>query len=101
MLRRVIRLVCLAGGFTMSEIGSQRPEPERLPGYREIIDDLTRQIKRKVLKPGELRPSRADLAEHYGVHRSTIDRVMSVLADRKLVEGHQGRGTFVRAPDPD
>jgi GntR family transcriptional regulator len=66
--------------------------------YRRIVNDLAALITSGKLKPGEKLRSRSKLAEYYKVSISTVDRAMTVLHDRELVYGHQGKGTFVAGP---
>lgn len=67
--------------------------------YRRIANEISSQIKSGERAPGEKLPSTRQLAEQYGVHISTIHRVMSLLKDRELVEGHPGKGVYVTEPE--
>jgi DNA-binding GntR family transcriptional regulator len=61
--------------------------------YRRIADDL-----RDKIESGELTgqiPTRAKLAEQYGVAYMTVDRAIRVLKDEGLVYGVAGLGVFV------
>lgn len=61
--------------------------------YRRIADDL-----RDKIESGELTgqiPTRAQLAEQYGVAYMTVDRAIRVLKDEGLVYGVAGLGVFV------
>ncbi|MEU7591132.1 GntR family transcriptional regulator [Micromonospora sp. NPDC049230] len=53
------------------------------------------------LAPGEKQPSTRELADQYGVHNSAISRVMAILKDRELVDGHPGKGVTSRKPRPE
>ncbi|MTK02360.1 GntR family transcriptional regulator [Micromonospora sp. CP22] len=73
--------------------------PTEKVDYRRIANEITSKIKAGELAPGEKLPSTRQLAEQYGVHISTIHRVMSLLKDRKVVEGHPGKGVYVAEPE--
>lgn len=61
----------------------------------EIFEDLVDQIRTGELAPGQELPTYIDLANHYGVGRTTISTVIKRLRDAGLVVGVRGRGTFV------
>jgi DNA-binding GntR family transcriptional regulator len=69
--------------------------PDRPADYRRVVDDITEKIKRADLTPGERLPTYAQLAEQYGVSVSTAQAALRILRDRGLIEGHQGKGTFI------
>ncbi|MBM0230778.1 winged helix-turn-helix transcriptional regulator [Micromonospora sp. STR1_7] len=69
--------------------------PTERVDYRRIANEIAGRIKSGELAPGEKLPSTRELAEQYGVHISTINRVMTILKDRELVEGHPGKGVYV------
>jgi DNA-binding GntR family transcriptional regulator len=62
---------------------------------REIADEIEALIVDGQYPPGAQLPSYRELAEEYGVGRTTISMAMAFLRDRRLVEGAQGQGTFV------
>ena len=62
--------------------------------YRRIADDLRDQIESAELT-GKL-PTRAQLAEAYGVSDMTVGAALKVLKDEGLIYGIAGLGTFVR-----
>ncbi|MGC4796170.1 GntR family transcriptional regulator [Micromonospora saelicesensis] len=72
--------------------------PTEKVDYRRIATEITEKIKSGELAPGEKLPSTRELAEQYSVHISTINRVMTILKDRGLVEGHPGKGVYVAEP---
>jgi DNA-binding GntR family transcriptional regulator len=63
--------------------------------YRRIADDLREQIESGKLA-GQL-PTRARLAETYGVSDMTVGAALKVLKDEGLIYGVAGLGTFVRS----
>lgn len=73
------------------------------PGYLQIADDLSDQIRRGTLAPGEALPSTAQLATAYDASLSVVKLAVGVLRNEGLVIGQQGKGVFVRedaAPAP-
>jgi DNA-binding GntR family transcriptional regulator len=69
--------------------------PTERVDYRRIANEISEKIKSGELTPGSKLPSTRELAEQYGVHISTINRVMTLLKDRELVEGQPGKGVYV------
>ena len=53
---------------------------------------------RNVGEIGERLPSRAQLAEEYGVGRNVTQRAVERLIVKGLLEGRAGSGTYVRVP---
>lgn len=78
-----------------------RVQPLR-PAYRQVADELRAQIVAGVLSPGERLPAEPELAQMFGVGRSTIREALRVLASQQLVETTRGvrGGSFVAEPDP-
>lgn len=68
----------------------------RGPVYLAIADSLATAVEEGELTPGERLPTHRDLARRLGVNVVTITRAYAEAARRGLVEGHVGRGTFVR-----
>lgn len=66
-----------------------------MPTYREIADDLAARIAAGEWKQGDQLPTTDEVAEHYGSSEATAYRALSLLVDRGLVRGEQGRGRFV------
>lgn len=69
--------------------------PRRLT-YRQIADDLADRIRSGEYQPGQQLPTYKEAADLYDVSEATAYRAMSLLIDRGLAVGEQGRGTFVR-----
>ena len=69
---------------------------EGLPKYRQILDDLRKEIQMGRHKPGDRLPSEADLGDKYDVSRLTIQRVLKELQIEELIERRAGSGTYVR-----
>ena len=51
------------------------------PLYRQIIDNIIKQIENNEYLPNEKLPSERDLAELYGVNRMTIKKAMDMLVE--------------------
>ena len=62
----------------------------------QILDEITRLVTEGVLKPGDRLPSESELAESFGVGRSSLREAMQALQLLGVVEVVQGRGTFLR-----
>jgi DNA-binding transcriptional MocR family regulator len=69
----------------------------RGPVYLAIADALATDLEAERVKPGERLPTHRSLARTLGVNVVTITRAYAEAARRGLVEGHVGRGTFVRS----
>ncbi len=63
--------------------------------YEQIISALLRLIDDEEFLPGELIPSERELAQMYGVSRSTIKKAVSVLIDEGVLFQVHGVGTYV------
>jgi DNA-binding GntR family transcriptional regulator len=73
--------------------------PSRPADYLRVVDAITEQIRSGELVPGDKLPTYAQLADKYLVSVSTAQAALRLLRDRGLVEGHQGKGTFVSQPE--
>lgn len=67
------------------------------PMYRQIADDLRRQIDDGELAPGSQLLTELELREKYTASRNTIRDAVKWLITRGLVETRPGQGTFVTA----
>ncbi|GAA1924905.1 GntR family transcriptional regulator [Streptantibioticus ferralitis] len=66
--------------------------------YLAVADALRARIKAGEWAVGEKLPSRAQLAEEYGVGRNVTQRAMDRLIVEGILEGRAGSGTYVRRP---
>ncbi|GGM13684.1 MULTISPECIES: winged helix-turn-helix domain-containing protein [Micromonospora] len=66
------------------------------PFYERIATEFRDRIRSGELKPGDKLPSISQLCQQYGVSTQVIRSAMLVLRAEGLVEGHQGRGVYVR-----
>lgn len=74
--------------------GGMPPKSPRVP-YLAVADALRERIDGGEWLPGEALPSMAQLAEAYGVSRSTIDRAVHVLVDEGKLTTVKGWGVFI------
>jgi DNA-binding GntR family transcriptional regulator len=66
--------------------------------WRQIADDLRKDIDAGVLAVGEKLPSELDLGKVYGVARGTVHRALFTLRKEGRVSVALGEGTFVTKP---
>ena len=71
-----------------------------VPLYTQLADILRERIRSGELQPRSLLPSESYLQQEQGVSRGTVRMAVSVLRDEDLVVTIGGRGTFVKARDP-
>ncbi|WP_372619949.1 GntR family transcriptional regulator [Falsiroseomonas sp.] len=71
--------------------------PARRPLYAQTEEILTRRIAEGTWPPGALIPAEAELAVELGVSPGTLRKALAALERRRLIERHQGRGTYVAA----
>ena len=65
------------------------------PMYRQIAEDLRRQIEDAELLPGTQLRTELELREKYNASRNTVRDAIKLLITRGLVETRPGQGTFV------
>ena len=68
------------------------------PRYRDVMAMVERLIAEQRLGPGDLLPSRTELAAQAGVSLITVRRALAELEHEGRVHSHQGLGTFVARP---
>jgi GntR family transcriptional regulator len=92
--------VRLAGlGGALIQLGREGQVPD--PRYRQIADELERQITSGALTPGVQLLTEHELQQRYQASRNTVRDAVRWLTIRGLVETRPGQGTFVvRPPDP-
>ncbi len=78
---------------------SLRPS-DPLPLYRQLVEQLRRQILLGILAPGSRIPPVRDLAVMARVNRNTAARAVQALEAAGLVCARVGRGTFVADDAP-
>ncbi|MFN2746810.1 MULTISPECIES: GntR family transcriptional regulator [Bacillus] len=65
------------------------------PIYRQIAEQLFKQMVRGEIKPGEKLPSVRELAVQTQVNPNTIQRTYNEMERMGVVESRRGQGTFV------
>lgn len=65
------------------------------PLHEKIRSDIEQGILSGTLRPGDKLPSEAELMEHYGCSRMTVNKAISVIANAGLVERRKRAGTIV------
>jgi GntR family transcriptional repressor for pyruvate dehydrogenase complex len=65
--------------------------------YESIVLHVQQLVEEGVLKPGDKLPSERDLAERFGVGRSSVRDAIRILDVRGIVKPRQGGGTVVQA----
>jgi GntR family transcriptional regulator of arabinose operon len=68
------------------------------PKYRQVFENLSREILTGKYQPGQKFPSEAALVQQFRTSRITIGRALRELVQRGLVERIAGSGTYVRQP---
>jgi DNA-binding transcriptional regulator YhcF (GntR family) len=71
------------------------------PEYRRLIDQIRASIASGEYPIGETIPSTAALAEATGVSTQVVRRAVGQLEADGILEGHPGKGVFVRAMPED
>src|ERR1700740_561313 len=73
-------------------------QPEsHVPLYIQLRDQLRALVHAGDLRPGDRIPASRELAQHLGVHRTTVANAYAELESEGLIQGHVGRGTVIRA----
>jgi DNA-binding transcriptional MocR family regulator len=75
-------------------------QPEsHVPLYIQLRDQIRALVHNGDLRPGERIPASRELATQLGVHRTTVANAYAELEAEGLINGHVGRGTFIRAAE--
>lgn len=64
-----------------------------------VFENLRESILSGEFKQGQLLPTQETLAQQFGVSRTVMREALNKLSSLGLIKSHQGRGTFVQAPD--
>jgi DNA-binding transcriptional MocR family regulator len=70
------------------------------PRYLAIAEALSADIRSGRLKPGEKLPPQRELSHSLKVNFGTVTKAYALAAERGLIRGETGRGTFVRKNAP-
>lgn len=68
-----------------------------VPLYVQLRDQLRSLVHSGELRPGDRIPASRELAMQLGVHRTTVANAYAELESEGLIQGHVGRGTYIRA----
>jgi 2-aminoadipate transaminase len=74
----------------------QLDETSTIPLYRQLASYIGEQIRNGVLLDSQRLPPTRELAGQLGLNRTTVSAAYGVLETEGLIEGHVGRGSFVR-----
>ena len=75
-------------------------QPEsHIPLYVQLRDQLRALVHSGELRTGDRIPASRELAGQLGVHRTTVANAYAELESEGLIQGHVGRGTFIRNND--
>ncbi|MBU3672459.1 MAG: GntR family transcriptional regulator [Sinobacteraceae bacterium] len=69
--------------------------PQYRPLYSQVYETLVKRIAAGEWKPGEVLPSEQALAVQLGVSQGTVRKALDALALDKVIDRHQGKGTYV------
>jgi GntR family transcriptional regulator, transcriptional repressor for pyruvate dehydrogenase complex len=69
------------------------------PAYQVISDELTRQIVEGSLSPGDILPSETELADRFGVNRSTVREGIRQLHSEGLLRREDSKRLVVSLPN--
>src|SRR5438552_16028527 len=67
-----------------------------IPLYNQLRDQIRALVHAVDLRPGDRIPASRELATMLGVHRTTVANAYAELESEGLIQGHVGRGTFIR-----
>jgi 2-aminoadipate transaminase len=68
-----------------------------VPLYIQLRDQLRALVHAGDLRTGDRIPASRELATMLGVHRTTVANAYAELESEGLIQGHVGRGTFIKA----
>jgi GntR family transcriptional regulator len=69
-----------------------------VPLHYQVYGHLAALLRAAHWAPGEALPGEPELCRHYSVSRGTLRHALQELVREGLIERHQGRGSFARAP---
>lgn len=85
---------------TVNDAHGQRAEIPMTPGsntWLGVRAEIMRRIGQRIYQPGELIPTELALAEEFGCARATVNRALTSLAERGVLERRRRIGTRVAA----
>jgi DNA-binding GntR family transcriptional regulator len=70
----------------------------RVSDRQRIAQDIRDKISSGEYAPGDKLPSLREMTAHYGVSAEPVRSALLILQAEGLIEGHQGKGTYVTDP---
>ncbi|MFE0774163.1 GntR family transcriptional regulator [Streptomyces sp. NPDC058861] len=83
------------GGRSVADGARTQPE------YQRVYTDLRQKISSGALPVGEKIPSTDRLCAEYGVSKPVVRKAVEALQGQLILEGHPGKGVYVRARPAD
>ena len=77
------------------------PRLKRPPAYRVVAEALVEEVLQRRLPPGSQLPTETELAEQFGVNRSTVREGVRLLEEAGLVQRRPQKRLVVTRPSPD
>ena len=68
------------------------------PLYVQLMEEIEKNIKNGIYKPGDRIMTESEMAREYGVSLITVRKAVGSLIEKGLVIRRQGKGTFVTKP---
>ena len=68
------------------------------PAYKAVSAEIERSILEGGIPPGAPLPTEQELADRFGVHRSTVREAIRQVEQEGLVQRREGRRLFVTLP---
>ena len=68
------------------------------PLYEQLMEEIEKNIKSGIYKPGDKIMTESEMAKTYGVSLITVRKAIGSLMEKGLVVRKQGKGTFVTKP---
>jgi GntR family transcriptional regulator, arabinose operon transcriptional repressor len=75
-------------------------DADPVPRYRQIAEQIRRDVGAGQYAPGQRLPSEGKLARAFGVSRGTLRQALGALGRDGLIQTVPGHGTFIRAGQP-
>jgi GntR family transcriptional regulator len=66
-----------------------------VPAYRQLVDQVRQAVRLGLLQPGDQLPPVREVVTQIMINPNTVHRAYRDLEADGLVEGRQGRGTFI------
>ena len=82
-------------------VSDWRPEFKQLryPFYLTLAEQIETAIRSDLVRAGEKLPTQIQIADHLGIHESTVSAAMKVVSQSGLIRWAGRRGTVVIDPD--